>query len=83
MKHCYRCGESKDDYRFRPNQPYWHQWCIRCERSPVGNFPLPETKEDVWHDSDEVLPTSSAKTANTFQRNAPEINASQSQKNLT
>ncbi|WP_430537126.1 protein NinD, partial [Salmonella enterica] len=20
MKHCYRCGESKDDYRFRPNQ---------------------------------------------------------------
>ncbi|EDQ5156129.1 protein ninD, partial [Salmonella enterica] len=21
MKHCYRCGESKDDYRFRPNQP--------------------------------------------------------------
>ncbi|EIH3309629.1 hypothetical protein LPO90_003244, partial [Salmonella enterica] len=48
MKHCYRCGESKDDYRFRPNQPYWHQWCIRCERSPVGNFPLPETKEDVW-----------------------------------
>ncbi|EAB0138758.1 protein NinD, partial [Salmonella enterica] len=36
MKHCYRCGESKDDYRFRPNQPYWHQWCIRCERSPVG-----------------------------------------------
>ncbi|MCN0145620.1 protein ninD, partial [Salmonella enterica subsp. enterica serovar Indiana] len=25
MKHCYRCGESKDDYRFRPNQPYWHQ----------------------------------------------------------
>lgn len=34
-------------------------------------------------DSDEVSPTSSAKTANTFQRNAPEINASQSQKNLT
>ncbi|EDQ3352045.1 protein ninD, partial [Salmonella enterica subsp. enterica serovar Braenderup] len=26
MKHCYRCGESKDDYRFRPNQLYWHQW---------------------------------------------------------
>ncbi|ENK3183168.1 protein NinD [Salmonella enterica subsp. enterica serovar Braenderup] len=21
MKHCYRCGESKEDYRFRPNQP--------------------------------------------------------------
>ncbi|EBK7718957.1 protein ninD [Salmonella enterica] len=54
MKHCYRCGECKDDYRFRPDQPYWCRWCIRCERSPVGNFPLPETKEDVWHDSDEV-----------------------------
>ncbi|WP_283160819.1 protein NinD, partial [Salmonella enterica] len=26
MKRCYRCGECKDDYRFRPNQPYWHQW---------------------------------------------------------
>ncbi|WP_366541928.1 protein NinD, partial [Salmonella enterica] len=25
MKRCYRCGECKDDYRFRPNQPYWHQ----------------------------------------------------------
>ncbi|WP_366541897.1 protein NinD [Salmonella enterica] len=25
---------------------------MRCERSPVGNFPLPETKEDVWRDSD-------------------------------
>ncbi|WP_319792801.1 protein NinD, partial [Salmonella enterica] len=24
---------------------------------PLGNFPLPETKEDVWHDSDEVSPT--------------------------
>ncbi|EJP6757618.1 protein ninD, partial [Salmonella enterica] len=23
----------------------------------VGKFPLPETKEDVWHDSDEVSPT--------------------------
>ncbi|PHM90437.1 protein ninD, partial [Salmonella enterica subsp. enterica serovar Typhimurium] len=23
----------------------------------VGNFPLPETKEGVWHDSDEVSPT--------------------------
>ncbi|WP_416647994.1 protein NinD [Salmonella enterica subsp. enterica serovar Dublin] len=32
------------------------RWCIRCERSPAGNFPL-RTKEDVWHDSDEVSPT--------------------------
>ncbi|HFK5809319.1 protein NinD [Enterobacter kobei] len=51
MIRCDRCGERKDDYRFRPGQPYWHRWCIRCERSPVGNFPLPETKEDVWQDS--------------------------------
>lgn len=36
-----------------------------------------------WHYSDEVLPTSSAKTANTYQRNAPEIKPSQSPKNLT
>ncbi|EPF6160767.1 protein NinD [Citrobacter sedlakii] len=50
MIRCDRCGERKDDYRFRPGQPYWHRWCIRCERSPVGDFPLPETKEDVWQD---------------------------------
>ncbi|HDO8771097.1 TPA: protein ninD, partial [Salmonella enterica subsp. enterica serovar Concord] len=29
MKHCYRCGECKDDYRFRTDQPYWCRWCIR------------------------------------------------------
>ncbi|EMA8630593.1 protein NinD [Cronobacter malonaticus] len=57
MKRCYRCGELKDDYRFRPGQPYWFQWCIRCERSPIGHFPLPQTQEDVWRDSDEVSPT--------------------------
>ncbi|HDK8417576.1 TPA: protein ninD [Klebsiella pneumoniae] len=50
MMRCDRCGERKDNYRFRPGQPYWHKWCIRCERSPVGDFPLPQTKEDVWHD---------------------------------
>lgn len=50
MTRCDRCGERKDDYRFRPGQPYWHKWCIRCERSPVGDFPLPQTKEDVWND---------------------------------
>ncbi|MCV5696507.1 protein NinD, partial [Enterococcus faecium] len=21
---CYRCGECKEDNRFRPNQPYWN-----------------------------------------------------------
>lgn len=51
MIRCDRCGEKKDDKRFRPDQPYWNRWCIRCERSPVGNFPLPERKEDVWQDS--------------------------------
>ncbi|EHR9516541.1 hypothetical protein Q4X04_004047 [Salmonella enterica] len=83
MKHCYRCGERKEDDRFRPGQPYWNLWCLRCERTPTGVLPLPQEKEDVWRDSDEVSPTSSVKTANTFQRNTPEINASQSQKNLT
>lgn len=56
MIRCDRCGERKDDKRFRPDQPYWNRWCIRCERSPVGDFPLPETKEDVWQDSDEAYP---------------------------
>ncbi|EOM4983524.1 protein NinD [Escherichia coli] len=23
---CYRCGECKEDNRFRPNQPYWNRW---------------------------------------------------------
>jgi len=50
MIRCDRCGERKDDKRFRPDQPYGNRWCIRCERSPVGYFPLPETKEDVWQD---------------------------------
>ncbi|MFH5067189.1 protein NinD [Enterobacter cloacae complex sp. 2024EL-00215] len=54
MIQCDRCGEWKDDKRFRPDQPCWNRWCMRCERSPVGDFPLPETKEDVWQDSDEA-----------------------------
>ncbi|WP_334117803.1 protein NinD [Atlantibacter hermannii] len=58
MKHCYRCGERKEDIRFRPGQSYWCRWCIRCERTPVGQMPLPQTQEDVWHDSDEALPKS-------------------------
>ncbi|ENY6951184.1 MULTISPECIES: protein NinD [Enterobacteriaceae] len=52
---CYRCGECKEDNRFRPNQPYWNRWCLRCERTPTGVLPLPQEKEDVWRDSDEVL----------------------------
>ncbi|EMF9435015.1 hypothetical protein V4W94_004122 [Escherichia coli] len=27
MMRCYRCGECKEDNRFRPNQPYWNRWC--------------------------------------------------------
>ncbi|HFV7065502.1 TPA: protein NinD, partial [Escherichia coli] len=41
MKHCYRCGERKEDDRFRPGQPYWNRWCLRCERTPTGVLPLP------------------------------------------
>ncbi|UYU05085.1 protein ninD [Serratia marcescens] len=54
MKHCYRCGEIKDGYRFRPGQPYWHCWCIRCERTPIGKMPLPQTQEDIWREASEV-----------------------------
>ncbi|HFI3203041.1 protein NinD [Escherichia coli] len=57
MKHCYRCGERKEGDRFRPGQPYWNRWCLRCERTPTGWLPLPQEKEDVWRDSDEVSPT--------------------------
>ncbi|ENT2127157.1 TPA: protein NinD [Escherichia coli] len=57
MMRCYRCGECKEDNRFRPNQPYWNRWCLRCERTPTGVLPLPQEKEDVWRDSDEVSPT--------------------------
>ncbi|EEU3608988.1 protein ninD, partial [Bradyrhizobium frederickii] len=28
-----------------------------CERTPTGVLPLPQEKEDVWRDSDEVSPT--------------------------
>ncbi|EIL1068315.1 protein ninD [Escherichia coli] len=57
MMRCYRCGECKEDNRFRPNQPYWNRWCLRRERTPTGGLPLPQEKEDVWRDSDEVSPT--------------------------
>ncbi|EOO9612016.1 protein NinD [Escherichia coli] len=57
MKHCYRCGERKEGDRFRPGQPYWNRWCLRCERTPTGVLPLPQEKEDVWRDSDEASPT--------------------------
>lgn len=51
MKTCYRCGERKEDNRFRPGQPYWNYWCIRCERTPIGQMPYPQTSEDIYKDN--------------------------------
>ncbi|WP_336804060.1 protein NinD [Erwinia aphidicola] len=48
MESCYRCGERKEAEKFRPDQPYWARWCMRCEASPVGQFPIPETPEHRW-----------------------------------
>lgn len=45
MESCYRCGERKEDWKFREGQNYWHRWCIRCESSPIGQMPIPETSE--------------------------------------
>ncbi|WP_145585559.1 protein NinD [Yersinia rochesterensis] len=56
MKSCYRCGETKEDYRFRPGQPYWNRWCMQCERTSVGVMPYPQTEEDIWRESAEVQP---------------------------
>ncbi|MGJ0482022.1 protein NinD [Pantoea agglomerans] len=42
---CDRCGVKKPPERYREGLPWWHKWCIRCEVSPVGQFPIPETDE--------------------------------------
>lgn len=42
---CYRCGESKDWYRFNPGQKYWVRQCIRCEMTPAGMMPVPQESE--------------------------------------
>ncbi|WP_448309602.1 protein NinD [Pantoea sp. PGP6] len=42
---CDRCGIPKPPDRFRASLPYWNKWCIRCEASPTGEFPIPETDE--------------------------------------
>ncbi|WP_369799132.1 protein NinD [Pantoea sp. NGS-ED-1003] len=42
---CDRCGMEKPPERYREGQPWWNKWCIRCEASPVGQFPIPETDE--------------------------------------
>lgn len=49
MYQCYRCGESKDWYRFNPGQKYWTRKCIRCEQSPVGSMPIREDSSHVFH----------------------------------
>ncbi|WP_074423365.1 protein NinD [Serratia sp. 14-2641] len=54
MKSCSRCGEIKDDYRFRPGQKYWVQQCMRCERTPVGEMPYRQTEEDIWREPAEA-----------------------------
>nr|DAE85887.1 MAG TPA: hypothetical protein [Caudoviricetes sp.] len=42
---CTRCGETKDWYRFRDGQPYWCYQCVRCEKTPVGQMPIPQLPE--------------------------------------
>nr|WP_152560694.1 protein NinD [Pantoea sp. NGS-ED-1003] len=42
---CDRCGVKKPPERYREGQSWWNKWCIRCEGSPVGQFPIPETDE--------------------------------------
>lgn len=42
---CDRCAMKKPPDRYREGQPWWHKWCIRCEASPVGQFPIPEKDE--------------------------------------
>ncbi|MGL3999998.1 protein NinD [Pantoea eucalypti] len=42
---CDRCGVKKPPERYREGLPWWNKWCIRCEASPVGQFPIPETDE--------------------------------------
>lgn len=49
---CDRCGMPKPKNRFRKNQPYWNMWCIRCEASPTGEFPIEETSEHVREDDE-------------------------------
>jgi hypothetical protein len=45
MLSCTRCGERKNDYKFRDGQKYWVIKCIRCELSPTGSMPIMELPE--------------------------------------
>lgn len=44
---CDRCQIPKPEFRYREGLPYWHRWCIRCEASPTGDFPVKETDKHV------------------------------------
>ncbi|MGQ3902995.1 protein NinD [Mixta calida] len=49
---CDRCQIPKPADRFREDLSWWHKWCIRCEASPVGEFPIPETDKHRRRDGD-------------------------------
>lgn len=56
---CDRCGVRKPPDRYRKDQPWWNKWCIRCEASPIGKFPIPETDEHRRKPDEQRNPTPS------------------------
>ena len=54
MQSCTRCGERKNDYKFRDGQKYWVIKCIRCELSPGGSMPIGELPEHR-NDNQEIM----------------------------
>lgn len=38
MKQCTRCREIKEAEYFRVGQPYWVEWCKKCEATPSGKI---------------------------------------------
>jgi len=48
MLRCYRCAENKDQERFKPDQPYWSRWCIRCQDTPLNELPRRQTDKDKY-----------------------------------
>lgn len=52
MKQCMRCREIKEAEYFRVGQPYWAEWCKKCEATPAGQIPkagseIPDTNYKV------------------------------------
>ena len=52
MKQCMRCREIKEAEYFRAGQPYWAEWCKKCEATPSGQIPklgneIPSTNHKV------------------------------------